>query len=185
MNVPLQSQPLEEDTRNMLTSLYILCQLTTFICRWSEEHNHHGGLNSCGVLNNLYPLCHKANQQKKEKVRIIYIFLQVTQVACVHLAIYLSVLCWCFYIPALETYPSGNRIFKIARFTLNAGRFLRIMWPANVFFLQTGERQCTQNTCRGERLAPRPKWGSHEPAHTEGPAHCLSKWGNANTQVFQ
>lgn len=39
-------------------------------CRCSEEHDHRGGLNNCGVLNN--DIFHyETNQQKKEKVRII------------------------------------------------------------------------------------------------------------------
>ena len=103
-------------------------------CRHSEERNHHGSLNSCGVLNNLDILHHETNQQEKEKVRTISVFLQLTWLACVLLTICLSVSWWCFYTPALETSPGGNLIFKIARFTLNARRFLSIMWLVNGVF---------------------------------------------------
>lgn len=86
--------------------------LLVSFCRYSEKHNRHGGHSSSGVRNSRNTLHHETNQQKKGKVRLISISLQMTRLACVHHAICLSLSSWGSYVGALETYPGVTVSFN-------------------------------------------------------------------------
>lgn len=158
-----RGQKKHTDTPPCFVSLY----------RYSEENRPCGVLHSC-CLSSLDTSHHGANDEKKEKVRVIFIFLWRTWLTCVHIAICLSLSCWCFCMLALETHPCGNTSFKAIRFNLNA-RFISTMGWAGGFFFQTAETESTQHTWKGERLTAGCKWAIWKPEHAEGPRQCLSK----------
>lgn len=134
-----RGQKKHTDTPPCFVSLY----------RYSEENRPCGVLHSC-CLSSLDTSHHGANDEKKEKVRVIFIFLWRTWLTCVHIAICLSLSCWCFYMLALETHPCGNTSFKAIRFNLNA-RFMSTMWWVGGFFFFRLQKQRAHSTPEKEK----------------------------------